>query len=151
MPSPSRHCHLGGTVYLRDDLDDDDKAPTLAALAQFYRELGGRGDLIWGYQYLHLHLSFTGEGSPDNPVILALADALSAISRDGGFIEVLDRDSPDREKIRFPYFVGPDQAARDAARSEYASIWRQDLVDKLKALKKEGLTLNDCVQVFATE
>lgn len=151
MPAPSRHCHLGGTVYLRQDLDDEDKAPASAALAQFRRELDGRGDLTWAQQYLHLHLSFTGEGSPDNPVIQALADALSAISVDGGFIEVLDFDSPDREKLRFPYFVGPDQAARDAARSKYAAVWRQDLVDRLKVLKKEGLTLDDCVQVFAAE
>lgn len=148
---PARHCHLGGTVYLRDDLDADDKASASAALTQFCHQLAGRGGLTWGHGYLHLHLSFSGEGSPDNPAVQALADALSAIAARGGFIEVLDFDSPDREKTRFPYFIGPDQAALDSARGEYAAVWRQDLINKLKALKTEGLTLDDCVQVFATE
>lgn len=57
--------------------------------------------------YFHLHLRYEGEGTAAHPAVQALADALSGIADRACYIEMLDFSAPDRQKTRFPYFVGP--------------------------------------------
>lgn len=148
---PLRHCHLVANLHLRPDLDDDKKTAVSTALSLCPAGLASaRGDVLWGRDgYLHIHLSFEGEGGPDNAAVQELAEALSPFVSLPGYLEIIDFDSPHRDRVRFPYFVGADEAAREKARSEHSEAWKSELVGKLKALKAEGLTLEDCAGVFA--